>query len=315
METDDNSIGLVGLIMQNVTITITAPLWLFAHLLTSPVSKPFPGAHASSVLLVSSLDLKILPISITLSYLLPSILMALPSPEFFTPETHQRLLALWQAFPLLTVLIHRIVHSTTNRLTHYFFPTDPHSRPPTPLGTSYLHNTQHIYRFVLTLCTLTHLPVLLLALFPATLLPSLSPLDPFTSSPFLTLLNQTPSTIFIPQLPFPNQKASGLAQGVQIFLQYDIYIASSAFILWAVLLYRNATTEKAIVDPNTSLPIYRELLTGEKRRGGGEEGGREWRKLGVRVVGWGMLAGPAGVVGRLLWERDSIVRLKIKQGL
>lgn len=82
-----------------------------------------------------------------------------------------------------------------------------------------------------------------------------------------------------------------------------------------MLLYRNATTEKAIVDPNTSLPIYRELLTGEKRRGGGEEGRREWRKLGVKVVGWGMLAGPAGVVGRLLWERDSIVRLKIKQGL
>jgi hypothetical protein len=94
-----------------------------------------------------------------------------------------------------------------------------------------------------------------------------------------------------------------------------MYIASSAFILWAVLLYRNATTEKAIVDPNTSLPIYRELLIGERRKDSGEEGRSEWRKLGVKVVGWGVLAGPAGIVGRLLWERDSIVRLKIKQGL
>jgi hypothetical protein len=77
-------------------------------------------------------------------------------------------------------------------------------------------------------------------------------------------------------------------------------------------LYRNATAEKAIVDLNSSLPIYRELLAGEKRNKGEE---REWKSLGVKVIGWGVLAGPVGVVGRLLWERDSIVGLKIKQWL
>ncbi|KAE9378932.1 hypothetical protein N431DRAFT_396820 [Stipitochalara longipes BDJ] len=306
-------IGFVGLVMQNITLTITAPLWLFAHLLTSPVSKPFPGTHANSVLLVSSLDLKILPISISLSYLLPSILLAVPSPEYFTPETHQRFLALWQAFPLLTVLIHRILYSTTNHLSSYLFPADPNNRPPTALGTSYLHSAKHIYRFVLILCIITHLPILILVLFPASLLPPLSPLDPFASSPLLTLLAQTPSSVFLPSLPSTSQKISGLAEGVQTFLQWDIYIASTAFILWALLLYRNATTEKAMVDPNTSLPKYRELLAGEKRGNRREE--REWRKLGFKVVCWGVLAGPVGVVGRLLWERDSIVRLKIKQGL
>jgi len=299
--------------MQNITLTITAPLWLFVHLLTSPVAKPFPGTHANSVLLVSPLDLKLLPISITLSYLLPSILMAVPSPEYFTPETHQYFLALWQAFPLLTVLIHRILFSITSRLSSYFFPADPHTRPPTPQGTSYLHNAKHIYRFVLTLCIVTHLPIFLLSVFPASLLPQLSPLDPLASSPLLTVLAQTPSSVFIPSLVSPTQKISSLAEGVQAFLQWDIYIASTAFILWAILLYRNATTEKVIVDPDTSLPKYRELLAGEKRRYTGEE--REWRKLGFKVICWGVLAGPVGVVGRLLWERDSIVRLKIKQGL
>jgi hypothetical protein len=299
--------------MQNITLTITAPLWLFAHLLTSPVSKPFPGTHANSVLLVSPLDLKILPISVTLSYLIPSILMALPSPAYFTPETHQYLIALWQAFPLLTIVIHRILFSITNRVSSYFFPTDPHTRPPTPQGTSYLHNAKHVYRFVLALSIITHLPILLLTLFPASLLPSFSPLDPLASSPLLTLLAQTPSSVLIPTFPSTTQKASSLAEGIQTFLQWDIYVASTAFILWAILLYRNATTEKAIVDPNTSLPKYRELLAGEKRGEWGEE--REWRKLGFKVVCWGLLAGPVGVVGRLLWERDSIVRLKIKQGL
>ena len=175
-DTDDCSIGIVGLVMQNITYTITTPLWLFAHLLTSPVSKPFPGTHANSVLLISSLDLKILPIAITLSYLVPSILMALPS-EYVTIEKHQMLLALWQVFPLLTVIIHRILYFATNRLSNYFFPVDPNNRPTIPLGTSYLHNAKHVYRFVLTLCITTHLPILFLTLFPASFLPSFSPLE------------------------------------------------------------------------------------------------------------------------------------------
>jgi len=313
-DTDDCSIGTVGLIMQNITYTITAPLLLFAHLLTSPVSKPFPGTHANSVLLVSSQDLKILPIAITLSYLVPSILMALPS-EYVTMEKHQMFIALWQVFPLLTVIIHRILHFTTNRLSNYFFPVDPNNRPTIPLGTSYLHNAKHVYRFVLTLCITTHLPILFLTLFPASFLPSFSPLDSSSKSPLLALTSQTPSTVFIPKslLNFGNITTTSLASGVHNFLQWDIYIGSTAFVLWAMLLYRNATTEKAIVDPNRNLPMYRELLVGEKWRDRGEE--REWRKLWVKVIWWGILAGPVGVVGSLLWERDSIVRLKIKQGL
>jgi hypothetical protein len=184
--------------MQNITLTITAPLWLFAHLLTSPVAKPFPGIYANNVLLVSPLDLKILPMSITLSYLFPSILMALPCSDYITTEMHQMLIALWQAFPLLTVMIHRILYSTTSRLTNYLFPVELHSRPPTPQGTSYLHNVKHIYRFVLTLCITTHLPILLLTLFPASSLPSPSLLDPLSSCPILTLIAQTPFSVFVP---------------------------------------------------------------------------------------------------------------------
>lgn len=313
-DTDNCSIGIVGLIMQNITYTITAPLWLFAHLLTSPVSKSFPRTHAKSVLLVSSLDLKVLPIAITLSYLVPSILMALPS-EYVTIGTHQRLLALWQVFPLLTVIIHRLIYFFVDHLSNYFFLVDPNNHPPIPLGTSYLHNAKHTYRFVLALCITTHLPILFLTLFPAFFLRSPSPLDPLSESPLLTLVSQTPSTVFIPKsLPhFGSTNTTYLASGVQNFLQWDIYIGSTAFILWAMLLYRNATTEKAIADPNRNLPMYGELLVGETRRDKVED--REWRKLWVKVVWWGILAGPVGVVGRLLWERDSIVKVKIKQGL
>jgi hypothetical protein len=292
--------------MQNISYTITTPLWLFAHLITSPVSKPFPSTHANSVLLISPLDLRILPLSITLSYLLPSILMALPSPYYFHPTTHQRLLALWQAFPLLTILIHRLLRSTTHSLTTYFFPRDPNARPPTPQGASYLANAKHVYRFVLTLCIATHLPIILLTLLPTSLFPS----SLTTPSMLLTLASQTPSSVFLPYFPVPSTRVD-LAKGVQTFLQWDLYIGSVAFVLWATLLYRNATTEKTIVDPNTSLPIYRELLVGERRR----DMGIRWRGLVWKVSGWGLIGGPVGATAVLLWERDEIVRQKIKQGM
>jgi hypothetical protein len=292
--------------MQNISYTITAPLWLFVHLITSPVSKPFPGTHANSVLLISPLDLRILPLSITLSYLLPSILMALTSPYYFHPTTHQRLLALWQAFPLLTILIHRLIRSTTHRLTTYFFPRDLNSRPPTPQGASYLANAKHVYRFVLTLCITTHIPIILLTLLPTSLFPS----SISAPSALLTLASQNPSSVFLPYFPFPSTRVD-LAKGVQTFLQWDIYIGSMAFVLWATLLYRNATAEKTIVDPNTSLPIYRELLVGERRR----DMGIRWRGLVWKVFGWGLLGGPVGATAVLLWERDEIVRQKVKQGM
>jgi len=293
--------------MQNISYTITTPLWLFIHLITSPVSKPFPGTRANSVLLISPLDLRILPLSITLSYLLPSILMALPSPYYTSPETHQRLLALWQAFPLLTILIHRILRSTTSRLTTYFFPRDQNTRPPTPQGASYLANAKHVYRFVLTLCITTHIPIILLTFLPTSLFPtSLS-----APSALVTLASQSPSSVFAPYFPLLSTRVPDLAKGVQTFLQWDIYIGSTAFVLWATFLYRNATTEKAIVDPNTSLPIYRELLVGERRR----DDGIKWKGLVWKVFGWGVLGGPIGATAVLLWERDEIVRQKIKQGM
>lgn len=80
------------------------------------------------------------------------------------------------------------------------------------------------------------------------------------------------------------------------------------------MLLRNARTERAIADPEKSLPVYRELLVGEK--GKGDAGGEKTtRKLVLKLVSWCLAAGPIGAVTVLLWERDAIVRQKIKQGI
>jgi hypothetical protein len=75
------------------------------HLLTSPTSKPYNSAHASSDLFLSIYDLAIIPISVSLGYVIPSLLIILPANAPIGSPMHQYLVAFWQAFPLWTVLI------------------------------------------------------------------------------------------------------------------------------------------------------------------------------------------------------------------
>ncbi|ESZ93717.1 hypothetical protein SBOR_5902 [Sclerotinia borealis F-4128] len=298
-------IGTVGVIFQNISYAITVPLYLFIHLLTSPVAKLFPGTYANSVLLISSLDLKILPLSITLAYIVPSILMGLDAPSIVSGPTHQKLIALWQPFPVWTILIQWTLRSFFQFVGAKLTSKDS-KQAPAPLGASYLSNAKHVYRFLLALCVLTHLPILLIALIPASAISDILPkLAPYANLNFFD--------IYVPYFPFPlTQRVSDLASGSHTFLQWDLATGSTALLLWAILLYRNATTERAIVDPNTSLPSYqiREMLAGERSKAGALR-----RKLLVKISVWTVLSGPIGAATALLWERDEIVRQKIKQGI
>ncbi|CZR54577.1 uncharacterized protein PAC_04461 [Phialocephala subalpina] len=300
-------VGTVGCIFQNISFTVTTPIWLLVHLLTSPVSKPFSGANANSVLLIQPWDLRILPFSITISYLLPSLLMGLPSPGVISPISHQRWIAIWQAFPMLTVMTHYLLRTAVQSIAQRIWKEDPKIRAPTPLGAEYLNNAKYVYQFILGLCIATHVPVLLIAILPSWLFPSFSPL-------LSRLGRETISSVYIPYFPSLTHKLSSFAEGVHTFLLWDMYIGATAFVLWAVLLYRNATTEKDIVDPNNSLPKYRELLAGEKG-GKKEKGDKATGKLVLKVAGWSLVGGPMAAVAVLLWQRDAVVRQKIKQGI
>jgi hypothetical protein len=57
------SIGAAGFWVQNISFTVTVPLYLLLHILTSPVAKSSPKINSVAV---SSLDLRLLPISVTL---------------------------------------------------------------------------------------------------------------------------------------------------------------------------------------------------------------------------------------------------------
>jgi len=299
------SVGTTGFILQNISYAVTVPIYLLIHLITSPVAKPFPGTYANSVLLIPSLDLKILPLSIILSYGVPAILMGLDAPSQVSGATHQKLIALWQPFPIWTILIQWTLRSFFQFIGTKLTAKDS-KQPPAPLGASYLSNAKYVYRFLLTICVITHLPVLLLALVPASSIPDTLP-------KLATYANLNFLDVYVPYFPFPlSHRVSDLASGSLAFLQWDLATGSTALLLWSILLYRNATTEKAIVDPTTSLPSYqiREMLFGERNKAGMLR-----RKLLVKISVWMLVAGPIGAVTALLWERDEIVRQKIKQGI
>lgn len=300
-----NSIGTVGIIFQNLSYAVTVPLYLFIHLLTSPIAKPFLGTYANSVLLISPLDLKILPLSIILAYVVPSILMGLDAPSIVSGPVHQKLIAFWQPFPIWTILIQWTLRSFFQSIGSKL-PSNDSKQPPASQGESYLSSVKHVYRFCLALCVLAHLPILLISLIPASAISDTLPkLAPYASLNFFD--------IYVPYFPFPlSQRVPDLASGAHTFLQWDLATGSTALLLWAILLYRNATAEKAIGDPDTNLPSYqiREMLAGEVHKAGALR-----EKLLAKIGMWTLLAGPIGAVTVLLWERDEIVRQKIKQGI
>jgi len=295
-------ITVTGIFCQVFSANNTVPLYLLLHLLTSPVAKAFPGSYANSVLLISPWDLRILPISISLGYVVPTIAMALPFPSKLSNVTHQHLIALWQAFPIWTTIIHITLRSCCT------FARDKLVRktsemPSIALGTSYLNEAGHVYRFILMLCMITHIPIMLVTLIPSWVYPE-------SAQRIIALSQNGFFDVYLSGFPRFDYQIPSLAAGVHRFLQWDLYGSAGACLVWAVYLYQNATVEKKIVDPNTGLPKYGELMSGETVRRH-----TVFRKLFFKIILWTIVAGPMGATTVLLWDRDAIVRQKTKQGI
>jgi hypothetical protein len=272
------SIGTYGFFVQNISFAISTPLYLFIHLVTSPISKPFTSAHASSALFVSTYDLAIIPISVTLGYIIPSLLTIFPAYSPIASPTHQYLVAFWQAFPFWTVLVQWTLKLFCTLILGHDTATKTEKSPQTAASTTYLNYAGKVYTFVLVFCMATHLPAVLLSLLPPDIIPK--------SMPALAYLARTSfSSAFIPQLPL-GQPIKDLAEGAHVFLLWDMYIGSTAGLLWAIVLYQNTSMGKQTVASN--MPLV------------------------VKVMIWTVLGGPVAAWTILMWERDEVVKQKAK---
>jgi hypothetical protein len=262
--------------MQNVTFAVTVPLYLALHLLTSPASlalTPRDAAASSPAtnLLLSSLEVWVLPISVSLGCVL---LEVLAGRTFLAPETRQTFLALWQVFPLCTYLIQRMLTATLAAL----FPRSYngavyHSTAERDAGL--LRALRSTYAFAFCGAAVSHIAAWTLSL-ESVLLPDLFHPD-ITSASLLH-----PRRVFAPPSPVDLTPPRDLAEGFHRLLLFDEYIGSFAFVVWALVINRFAYT--------TSLRAWAAHL-----------------RLLVTVAVLTLFSGPAGAAVWLVWQRDELV--------
>ncbi|KAI0396889.1 hypothetical protein F5Y17DRAFT_417241 [Xylariaceae sp. FL0594] len=274
-------IGTVGLLFQNLTWTVVIPLYLALHLVTSPVARigRGDGEKARRSLFVYLWDMALIPMSVTIAFVAPAILMSMPNLFHQTAATHYKWIAAWQPFPAVNVMALGFLHYACYYLLGSLSPTDEEGRPTTP-GRAYMVAVRGVYEFALTLCAVTHVPLLLLCVMPEPgreflrhAFPSYAPI--FDSLSLRTFVPRHWSDA--PRVD-PSAYAPGdLAPLAMHVLHYDFYVGTATLLAWAAYL-RQTTVKDASLSS---------LL----------------RKMAF----WLLATGPAGATIALAWDRDEVV--------
>ncbi|GAP86466.1 hypothetical protein SAMD00023353_1901150 [Rosellinia necatrix] len=290
-------IGAVGFLFQNATWTLTVPLYLALHLLTSPVARlrNGDGDGARRALFVYLWDLALLPMAVTLAFIVPAVFMGMPRLFAQTAATHYKWIAVWQPFPLVTVAGLAFLHYACYYTLGSLSPVDEENEPTTH-GRGYMVAVRGVYEFALALCATTHLPIVLLTLMPAAGREFLSHAFPYYAPVFRGLSFArafVPAPWYAAPAVDPATYASGdLAPLAQHFLHYDFYVGTVPVLLWSMYLH-----QRAVAAP--SLP-----------------------RMLARAGFWFLLGGPAAAAVILTWDRDAVteageepLRKKIEQEL
>ncbi|KAK3688187.1 hypothetical protein B0T22DRAFT_479455 [Podospora appendiculata] len=282
--------GVMGLIFQSVTYTVTVPVWLIMHLLTSPVAKGDPAAGA-----VDAADMALLPACAALAFIFPAIMMNLPSPSVLPAASHYGWIAFWNAFPLWQSIHHWVLRRLVapSASAARMAAADVNQRPGVAAAAKPTPTARSVYKFILALCATSQLALLGLALTPYTAVPA------GWAPGWTALFKQVDlSSAFVPTLPRGDVGAVGFASFggrrvpgdflpplAKIFLQWDVYSANAAMLIWAVYVYgvsRSVWKAAGHITAQTS-----GLL------------------VAVKSVGWFLVGGPVATATFLLWERDE----------
>ncbi|KAI0456129.1 hypothetical protein F5B21DRAFT_513484 [Xylaria acuta] len=288
-------IGTVGVLFQNLTWTFTIPLYLALHLVTSPVARlrRGDGDGARRSLFVYLWDLALLPMAVTLTFIVPGIFMSMPRLFGQAAATHYGWIAVWQPFPAWTVLALGFLHYGCYYALGSLSPVDEENEPTTH-GRGYMVAVRGVYEFALALCGASHLPIVLLTLMPAAGREFLGRAFPYYAPVFRSLSfarTFVPSPWYDPPRIDPASYRSG-EPGVlaQHFLHYDFYVGTFPVLIWSMYLYQRTVKDASLA------------------------------KMLGRAGFWFLVGGPAAAAVILNWDRDAVteegeekLRKKIEQ--
>jgi hypothetical protein len=183
-------------------------------------------------------SLSTIPAAVTLGLLVPSLLAALP---IFSLDTQLGLLAAWQFFPIWVALSHLLLRFLV-----------PAVNEPSPKTAARRYSTA--YRFGVAVAGAFHLGTVA----------------------FLALAGMAGfGAVFVPVMQGrTHPPVTTIAEGALTLLQYDVYYACGAVLLWAGIIAVTSAKAGILVTVAKSL---------------------------VRVS----LLGPAGAAAAVMWERDE----------
>ncbi|KAK3330016.1 hypothetical protein B0H66DRAFT_43128 [Apodospora peruviana] len=195
--------------MQMIGYGFAMPIYGIVHLWTSS-----SATTATATQVPVDAHVQVLPQTMVLGYIIPSIAWALPLPWNYV---HQWLGAVWQGSPVWVFIIYRCKARSAAAKSKQMR-ADRRSRT-TASGLT------KAYRFAFATCAVTQLGCF--ALIAATsLCPSVFP------------FRLTISDVFLPAKFWTTESVS-MVVGIHHFYQYDQYVGSLAAVVWAVALHVN----------------------------------------------------------------------------
>ncbi|KAI0552946.1 hypothetical protein F4679DRAFT_30566 [Xylaria curta] len=290
-------VGTMGFLFQNLTWTFTVPLYLALHLVTSPTAKlkKGDGEGARRSLFVYLWDLALLPMAVTLTFIVPAIFMSMP--RLFQQEaaTHYKWIAFWQPFPIWTILALGFLHYGCYYTLGSLTPVNEENEPTTN-GHGYMVAVKGVYEFMLSLCGASHLPIVLLTVMPEAGREFLSHAFPYYE-PVIRSLSFSKTFIPIPWYDAPSIDPTSYRSGdpgllAQHFLHYDFYVGTFPILIWSMYLYQRTIKDASL------------------------------GKMLSRAGFWFLIGGPAAAAIILNWDRDAVteegeeeLRKKIEQDI
>ena len=104
------------LAFQMMGAAVAGPWYALQYLTDSPVvAGPAPGNHARGFLAAPSASM-IVPVALAIGYVLPAILMALPSPQPVSNGFQQMAVVAWNLFPVLVSLVQTALETSSSML-------------------------------------------------------------------------------------------------------------------------------------------------------------------------------------------------------
>lgn len=188
------------------------PIYCAVHLWTSPTAALADKKKSTTESMIfNPTAVRFLPVSVTVGYTVPSILMALPSPIFISHDLHQVFIALWQLFAVWIGLCQLIL---------------PRIISPSNQSSNSREVLKGAYTFAMTLTLVINVATIALVGFSSSF--------PWGSQePFF----QKMLSVFVPIPLTEAVTPDTLGKGCLALLQYDVYFACAATLLWALSLY------------------------------------------------------------------------------